>query len=121
MALECCCQSLGNAQGIAPGDRVEATNRGLEIQVGPDLLGRVVDGLGEPMDGKGPIRGNARRPADAEPPSALSRQPINQILESGIKVIDTCMTLGKGQRIGIFARAGMGKSVLLGEMAKSAM
>lgn len=113
-------QPLGGVAGISPGDLVESCGHGLEIPVGPGLMGRVIDGVGRPLDGKGPIPGQARRPIHAEPPPALGRRPINEILETRIKAIDGLLTLGKGQRIGIFANAGLGKSVLLGELARQA-
>ena len=107
-------------RGIAPGDLVEACGHGLEVPVGPGLLGRVIDGVGRPLDGKGAIPGRARRPIQADPPPALGRRPIDTILETKIKAIDGLLTLGQGQRIGIFANAGLGKSVLLGELARHA-
>ncbi|MFW5859514.1 MAG: FliI/YscN family ATPase [Halochromatium sp.] len=113
-------QPLGTITGIRPGDRVEALGRGLEIPVGPGLVGRVIDGVGNPIDGKGPIPGRARRAVEGQPPPALSRRPIGTVLETGFKVIDTVFTVGKGQRMGIFAGSGVGKSVLLGELARNA-
>ncbi len=100
------------------GDLVVATGHGLDIPVGPGLIGRVINALGEPLDKKGPVEGQARRPAMAAPPPALGRRPINEVLETGTKIVDSLFTLGKGQRLGIFAGSGVGKSTLLGEMAK---
>lgn len=111
-------QALDYADGLRSGDRVYATGHGLDIPVGPALVGRVINALGEPMDQLGPIVGQARRPAMANPPPALGRRHIDEVLETGIKVIDTLFTVGKGQRLGIFAGSGVGKSTLLGEMAK---
>ena len=111
-------QPLGYPEGLRSGDRVEASGHGLDVPVGPALIGRVIDALGNPLDQEGPLVGNARRPAMAPPPPALGRRPINDVLETGIKVIDTLFTMGKGQRLGIFAGSGVGKSTLLGEMAK---
>jgi FliI/YscN family ATPase len=88
--------------------------------VGDGLRGRIIDALGQPLDGLGPIAATQPRTIDAEPPDALSRPRINQVLETGIKAIDTLYTLGRGQRLGIFAGSGVGKSVLLGELAKHA-
>jgi FliI/YscN family ATPase len=113
-------QTIGHLDGVRPGDRVIARRRPLDVAVGPGLIGRVVDGIGEPIDGKGPIPGAARRPIQADPPAPLARTPIQGILETGIKVVDTLFTLGCGQRLGIFAGSGVGKSTLLGEMAKHA-
>jgi flagellum-specific ATP synthase len=113
-------QPLGRIDGIRPGDAVEALAHGLSVPVGPGLIGRVISGIGEPLDGLGPIAGKASRSVDSEPPAALGRRPIEEILETGIRAVDALCTLGKGQRIGIFAGAGLGKSMLLGEMAKYA-
>ncbi len=113
-------QPLGHLDGIRPGDAVIARHRAMEIPVGPGLVGRVVDGVGRPLDGKGPIPGQARRPIHADPPAALGRPPITEVLETGLKSIDSLFTLGRGQRLGIFAGSGVGKSTLLGEMAKHA-
>ena len=97
-----------------------ALRRPLDIPVGPALIGRIIDGVGNPIDGRGPIPGSARRTIHAEPPPALGRQPINRILETGLKAVDTMFTIGCGQRMGIFSGSGVGKSTLLGEMAKYA-
>lgn len=113
-------QPLGRAAGIRAGDRVVATGRPLEVRVGDGLVGRVVDALARPIDGRGPIAGGSLRPIEAEPPAALGRPPIEDVLETGIKAIDTCYTLGRGQRLGIFAGSGVGKSMLLGELARFA-
>ncbi|GDY13988.1 flagellar protein export ATPase FliI [Planctomycetota bacterium] len=113
-------QPLGRLDGIRPGDQVIARHRGLDLPVGPGLIGRVIDGLGEPLDGLGPIPGLARRSLHGEPPPAMLRAPIDRILETGIKAVDSLFTLGCGQRLGIFAGSGVGKSTLLGEMAKHA-
>jgi flagellum-specific ATP synthase len=113
-------QPLGHIDGIRPGDRVIARHGPLEIQVGPGLIGRIIDGVGNPLDGKGPIPGASRRPITGDPPPALARRPISQVLETGLRVVDTMFTVGRGQRMGIFAGSGVGKSTLLGEMAKHA-
>ncbi len=113
-------QPLGHLDGIRPGDLVTSNRCGLQVQVGPSLIGRIIDGIGNPIDGRGPIIGQARRGIMAEPPPALGRQPITRILETGLKVVDTLFTIGKGQRMGIFAGSGVGKSTLLGEMARHA-
>lgn len=113
-------QPIGHLDGIRPGDLVIARHRALDIPVGPGLIGRVIDGVGNPLDGKGPIIGAARRPIAGDPPPALARTPITRVLETGLKAIDTLFTIGHGQRMGIFAGSGVGKSTLLGEMAKHA-
>jgi flagellum-specific ATP synthase len=113
-------QPLGHLDGIRPGDLVIARRHGLMVPVGPGLIGRIIDGIGNPIDGRGPIVGQARRGIMADPPPALGRQPISRILETGIKSVDTLFTIGKGQRLGIFAGSGVGKSTLLGEMARHA-
>ena len=110
-------QPIGHLDGIRPGDQVVALRRPLDIPVGPALIGRIIDGVGNPIDGRGPIPGSARRTIHAEPPPALGRQPINRILETGLKAVDTMFTIGCGQRMGIFSGSGVGKSTLLGEMA----
>jgi flagellum-specific ATP synthase len=76
-------QPLGHTDGIRPGDRVVALGRPLEIPVGPGLIGRVVDGVGQPLDGRGPVAGNARRSIHGEPPPALGRRAIREVLETG--------------------------------------
>jgi flagellum-specific ATP synthase len=113
-------QPLGTVDGIRAGDRVVARGGPLEIPVGPGLIGRVIDGVGNPLDGLGPIPGTARRCVQAEPPSPLGRRPIRQVMETGLRVVDGMFTVGRGQRMGIFAGSGVGKSTLLGEMAKHA-
>ena len=113
-------QPIGHLDGIRPGDRVIARHRPLDIPVGPGLIGRIIDGVGNPLDGKGPILGQARRSLQADPPPALGRRPIDTVLETGIKSVDTLFTIGKGQRMGIFSGSGVGKSTLLGEMARHA-
>ncbi|MCX8040096.1 MAG: FliI/YscN family ATPase [Planctomycetota bacterium] len=113
-------QTLDSVDGIRPGDRVVAGEGPLTIAVGPSLIGRVVDALGRPLDGRGPLAGAARRPLRAAPPPPLSRRPIRDLLETGIRAIDALFTIGHGQRIGIFAGSGVGKSTLLGELAQHA-
>lgn len=113
-------QPLGHVDGIRPGDRVEAMDTDLQIPVGDALIGRVIDGLGHPVDGKGPLALRQRRSVHAAPPHPLERAPIDGIMETGVKVVDSLFTIGKGQRMGIFAGSGVGKSVLMGEFAKFA-
>lgn len=108
---------LGDSAGIAPGTAVSATGHHLEVTVGNGLLGRIIDGLGKPMDGKGPLRG-PRRSVDSSPPSPLDRSPIDTRLQLGVRVLDSLIPLGQGQRLGIFAGSGVGKSSLLGMIAR---
>ena len=108
---------LGEMAGIAPGNEVVATGAGFSVVVGPQLVGRIVDGLGRPIDGKGPISGR-RFGVGQAPPAALLRQRISQPLPTGVRVIDSVLTCGKGQRLGIFAGSGVGKSTLLGMIAR---
>ncbi len=110
--------ALGDAHRIAPWDTVRNEHRPLSVPVGPALLGRVVDALGRPIDGGPPIAG-AMRPLTGEAPSPLARSPIVQPIETGVSAIDGMLTCGKGQRIGIFAGSGVGKSTLMGTIAKS--
>jgi len=105
-------------EGISPNDPVLPARHPHSVALGEGLLGRVVDGLGRPLDGGGPVAGE-RRPVERMAPPALSRRRINEPLPLGIRVFDGLLTLGKGQRMGIFAGSGVGKSVLLGEMART--
>lgn len=109
---------LGGLAGLSPGWEVRATGRSATVQVGPELLGRVIDGLGRPIDGKGPLRAAAHYPVQNQPPAALTRRRITEPLATGVRAIDGLLTVGRGQRLGIFAGSGVGKSTLLGMMAK---
>lgn len=108
---------LGEVTGIGPDDAVEATGRRLSVRVGEGLLGRVVDGLGRPIDGRGAVHG-VEVPVDRSPPSPLSRRPIDRPLATGVRALDALLTLGEGQRVGLFAGSGVGKSTLLGAIAR---
>lgn len=110
---------LGEMNRIGPGSKVVATGHSLKVDVGDHLLGRVLDGLGKPIDGKGPILSTKKYPANNLPPNPLLREKINEVLPLGIKAIDGLLTCGKGQRIGIFAGSGVGKSTLMGMIAKN--
>ncbi|NLI60555.1 MAG: flagellar protein export ATPase FliI [Clostridiales bacterium] len=110
---------LGDVQGIGPGSLVESTHSSLKVSVGEGLVGRILDGLGNPMDGKGPILDPKWVPIDNSPPSPLDRQRITQPLTLGIKAVDGLLTCGKGQRLGVFAGSGVGKSTLLGMIARN--
>lgn len=110
---------LGDARGIGPDDEVRATGRPRAVQVSEALLGRVLDGLGQPIDGGPPLNGVSwpiMRPA----PSPLSRARIARPLATGVRAIDGLMTFGEGQRVGLFAGSGVGKSTLLGQIAQRA-
>jgi flagellum-specific ATP synthase len=109
---------LGNLKDIGPGCDVLSMERPLGVRVGPALLGRVLNGLGEPLDDKGPVAASDFYPLHADPPHPLRRKMISTPLPVGVKVIDGILTLGTGQRIGIFAGSGVGKSTLLAMMAR---
>ncbi len=111
---------LGELRGIHPGSEVIALGRPLEIPVGDDLLGRVLNGVGEPIDGLPPIRSSHMAPCMAPPPHPLKRKRIREVFGTGIKAIDSLIPVGRGQRLGIFAGSGVGKSTLLGMMAAHA-
>jgi len=114
-----CLMPLGEMSGIGPGSRVEATGQMLRVNVDDTLLGRVLDGLGNPIDGKGSIETKNSYPVENTPPNPLTRKKIQEILPLGIKSIDGLLTVGKGQRIGIFAGSGVGKSTLMGMIARN--
>ncbi len=109
---------LGETVGVAPGSRVRLNPEPLKVPVSNALLGRVLDGLGNPIDGKPPVFSKQTRSVYNTPPNPLKRQRITERLETGIRAIDGLITLGKGQRAGIFAGSGVGKSVLLGMVAR---
>ena len=110
---------LEHIEGISPGDTVTARTTPRHIDLSEDVLGRVLNGLGEPIDGKGPLVGNERKALDSGSPSALTREKIKKPLALGIRSIDGLLTCGRGQRVGIFSGSGVGKSVLLGDIANS--
>lgn len=110
--------ALGDANRVAPWDRVHNEHRPIAVPIGAGLLGRVVDALGRPLDGGPPIVG-ALRPLTGEAPSPLQRTPIEEPVETGVAAIDGMLTMGKGQRLGIFAGSGVGKSTLMGQIARS--
>jgi len=111
---------LGEMAGIGPGNPVTATGRHLDVPVGVDLLGRVLDGLGRPMDGRGELRdATPRRSANATPPDPLTRPRIRERVSLGVRALDALVPCGQGQRLGIFAGSGVGKSSLLGMIARS--
>jgi FliI/YscN family ATPase len=108
---------LDETDGLELGDRIIARKEAARVAVGPDLMGRVLDGFGQPMDGKPPIAGEAYE-LFKPPPGPLEREPIREPLITGIRAIDSMLTIGKGQRIGIFGGSGVGKSTLLGAMSR---
>ncbi len=110
---------LEETDGLCLGDRVIARGGDADVDVSPRLLGRVLDGFGEPIDGGGPIHATESRPLRASPPNPMDRAHIEEPLATGIRVIDGLLPCGKGQRIGIFGGSGVGKSTLLGSMARS--
>ncbi|PEF36221.1 EscN/YscN/HrcN family type III secretion system ATPase, partial [Bacillus sp. AFS094228] len=107
------CMPLGRLAGVAAGDPVRAKGGTVLVPTGPGLFGRVIDGLGRPIDGKGPLNSGPRVPIDNEAPNAMKRARIDTALQTGVRVLDTMTTLGKGQRMGLFAGSGVGKSSLL--------
>lgn len=110
---------LGDLSEIGPGNDVVATGGALQIPVGPHLLGRILDGLGQPIDGKGPLDSHQSYPANQNPPNPLTRKRIHESLSVGVRCIDGLLTVGRGQRVGLFAGSGVGKSTLLGMMARN--
>ncbi len=111
---------FGEMRGIAPGCRVTAAGHGLVAGVGSGLLGRVLDGLGRPLDGRPRWTVEARREVHGDPPSPLERERIHEPLHVGVRAVDGLLTIGRGQRVGIFAGSGVGKSTLLGMLARGA-
>jgi flagellum-specific ATP synthase len=105
-------------KGIVPGSRVQPLNREQGLAVGMELLGRVVDGNGQPLDGLGPIKAEKRVPLSRPPMNPLLRKPITQPLDVGVRAINSIVTVGLGQRMGLFAGSGVGKSVLMGMMTR---
>lgn len=110
---------LGDMDEIAPGSDVVATGSSLRVKVGNGLLGRVLDGLGRPIDGLGPLDAGEESLVHRMPPAPLDRKRITDPLPFGVRAIDGALTCGKGQRIGIFAGSGVGKSTLLGMIARN--
>jgi ATP synthase in type III secretion protein N len=121
---------FGELNGLSFTAHVVPLHRALDVPVGDALLGRVLDGFGEPLDGLGPLRTGTHRlgmpqplrraSTDAAPPQALSRRPITQRFETGVRALDALAAIGEGQRLGVFAPAGVGKSTLTGMLARGA-
>ncbi len=110
---------LGDMQGIQPGSSVFPIYKNFRTPVGMPLLGRVLDGLGQPIDNGPALEGIERVSTNNNPPPPLSRPPIKDPLVTGVRVIDGMLTCGKGQRMGIFAGSGVGKSTIMGTIARS--
>jgi flagellum-specific ATP synthase len=110
---------LGNMEDIGPGWEVEASGKKMTVAVGEELLGRVLDGLGQAIDGKGPLKTIEYYPVFNNPPNPVDRAIIDTPLSLGIKAIDGLLTCGKGQRLGVFAGSGVGKSTVLGMIARN--
>lgn len=110
---------LGDMEGIASGSTVIANGKSLNVNVGDELIGRVINGLGEPIDGKGPISTLKSYPVSKSSPNPLERKKIDEPLSLGVKAIDGLLTCGKGQRVGIFAGSGVGKSTLMGMVSRN--
>ncbi len=106
-------------KGISAGNFVRNTGRQLELRVGPHLKGRIINALGQPIDGKGPLEDGTSYNINGNYINPLSRPPIRQRMHFGVKAIDALLTIGKGQRMGIFAGSGVGKSTLMGMIAKN--
>ncbi len=110
---------IADMQGISPKSEVIATGQPLKIKLGMSLRGRILDGLGNPMDNKGPVNYDEKRSIYNDAPAPLDRPLITDQISTGIRAIDSVLTCGKGQRVGIFAGSGVGKSTLLGKIARS--
>lgn len=108
----------GKTQGLEPGSRVIPLGKNSLAKVGFSLLGRVLDGAGNPLDDKGPLKTDTKTSLDGEPINPLSRKPIREPLDVGVRAINSMLAVGRGQRLGLFAGTGVGKSVLLGMMTK---
>ena len=111
---------IGDSRGLTPNARVIPLPDTDRVEVGPALLGRIIDGAGSPLDSKGPIFTKATRPLEGESRNPLDRQPITEVFDAGIRAINALLTVGRGQRMGLFAGSGVGKSTLLGLMTRYA-
>jgi flagellum-specific ATP synthase len=109
---------VGEMAGLTPGSRILSTGSPATVPVGRALLGRVVDGLGQVIDGRGPLAADGRYPVHARPGNPLERERITEAMDVGVRAINALFTIGRGQRMGIFAGSGVGKSTLLGMIAR---
>ncbi len=109
---------IGELRGLGPDAKVIPTPGVCEVPVGDQLLGRVIDGAGHPLDSKGPLHNEARAPLTGRPINPLTRSPIREPLDVGVAAINALLSVGRGQRMGLFAGSGVGKSVLLGMMTR---
>ena len=105
-------------RGLVPNSRVIPTSHSSAVNVGSQLLGRVIDGRGHPLDDKGPLKTRHQMPLEGREINPLSRTPIRQPIDVGVRAINALTSIGRGQRMGLFAGSGVGKSVLLGMMTK---
>jgi flagellum-specific ATP synthase len=110
--------AMGDSRGLVPNARVIPVGHSSEVKISPAFLGRVIDGRGRPLDGKGPITGDIAMPLAGTPINPLLRQPIKDPLDVGVRAINSMLTVGRGQRMGLFAGTGVGKSILLGMMTR---
>ncbi len=113
-----CLMPIGSTEGIRVDDEVLATGKPLMVGVGEGLIGRVLNGVGQPIDGKGLLLTETKYPIFNDSPDPLKRPRIKEVLPTGIRAIDSCLTVGRGQRFGIFSGSGVGKSTLLGMTAR---
>ncbi len=111
--------ALGEVQNIAPSCQIVSSGKSFSVGVGEELLGRVIDGFGNPIDDNGEINYSSYRNVYRQPPNPLTRKRIDVPLQTGVRSIDGLLTVGKGQRVGIFAGSGVGKSVMLGMVARN--
>ncbi|GLR91105.1 EscN/YscN/HrcN family type III secretion system ATPase [Bradyrhizobium iriomotense] len=112
---------IGDLLGVSSRAEVVATGRMHEVPVGPDLLGRVIDSFGRPLDGKGAVKATETRPLRGQAPNPMTRRIIERPLPLGVRVLDGLLTCGEGQRIGIYGEPGCGKSTLLAQIVKGAI
>ena len=113
------CMPFGELRGVRVGARVRGDARPTSIGVGPQLLGRVIDAMGNPLDDGGPLTGLMEVPLDGEPPHPMRRSRIDTPMSLGVRAWDTCIPAGRGQRVGVFAGSGVGKSTVLGMIARN--
>ena len=110
--------AFSSLRGVSHGAKVKLVNFEPKVKLSNQLLGRVIDSLGQPLDGKGPIEAHEQSSLYKLPPNPMDREPIDEVLGVGVNAIDGFTTIGKGQRVAFMAGSGVGKSVLLGMMAK---